>query len=86
MKQKKRSSIAPLALAGVCLSGLAEPAVAAPKTSEWSCVASAKFRGHYVGTAWKTAQTRSEAAEQAKNACSSRAGSRTCTVRRCYQE
>ena len=86
MKQRKRSSIAPLALAGVCLGGLAAPAVAAPKASEWSCIASAKFRGHYVGTAWKTAPSRAEAAEQAKNACSSRAGSRSCTVRLCYQE
>ncbi len=94
-----RSSIVPIALATACISiapaaaadgrSVAPPEApaAASATSAWSCVASARVRDQIVGTAWGTGATsRDEAASDALQRCSSRAGARTCEVRRCWNK
>jgi hypothetical protein len=61
------------------------PAVPEARQAEWSCVASARLRGQFVGTAWsERASTREAAATDALQRCSRRAGSRTCEIRHCW--
>lgn len=63
----------------------AVPAAPAATEAQWSCVASARVRGQFVGTAWsEQASTRGAAAADALQRCSRRAGSRTCEVRHCW--
>lgn len=94
-----RKSIAPVALVSACMSiapaalaeGPAAPTsqqaakIAQAAAGSWTCVASASYRGMFVGTAWSAPSvSRQDASQDALNRCSARAGARACTVRRCW--